>query len=256
MKPTTFIAFFLLLFSVTTYAQKIDVDRKSGLVTVDGDAYCYITPTTKSFVRQFLVQNLQHQDLIFVSENEARRYNRETQTFEGDDYRVVFLSTHNWCTAKSVGAGFNNYQKIARLLVKEHLLQDNAVLPESERLFIRANHGVFATRIEPATQPARSAPIAAAGDTSKGAYAYIDMLNGDKFLRNGKVVGSFSRSGSTPETLHFYGANDVKVATAVRSGDEWELTTLSDKQTVILRYNSTTPIDKLFGYLLEKASLK
>jgi hypothetical protein len=256
MKLTTLFAFFLLLFSITVCAQEIDVNRKTGLVTVNGKEYCYIQPASKGAVKQFNVQNLQHQDLIFISENEGRQYDRETQSFVGDDYRIVFLGTHNWCTAKSDGIGFNNFQKIARLLVKEQLLQDNAVLPESERLFIRKNHGIFATRIEPATRPVRPSSATTPKDTSNASFVYVDMLDGDKFLRNGKVVGTYSRAATTPETIHFYSADDVKVATAVRRDDEWELSTNTDGKKVTLRYYSTGTIDRLFGYLLQRGYLK
>jgi hypothetical protein len=256
MKLTTLSAFFLLLCSITVRAQDIDVNRKTGLVTVNGKEYCYIQPANKGAVKQFNVQNLLHQDLIFISENEGRQYDREAQSFVGDDYRIVFLGTHNWCTTKSGGIGFNNFQKIARLLVKEQLLQNNAVLPESERLFIRKNHGIFATRIEPGAQPVPAAPVTATKDSSNNTYTYVDMLDGDRYLRNGKVVGTFSRAGSAPETLYFYGADDVKVATAVRKGDEWEVSTNKDGKKVTLRYYNTGTIDRLFSYLLQKGYLK
>jgi hypothetical protein len=262
MKPTALLSALLLLLCHSAIAQRIDVDRKSGLVTIDGREYCYIVPASKGSVKQFNVQNLLHQDLIFVSENEAKQYNRESQTFEGDDYRLVFLGTHNWATANSGGFGYNNYQKIARMLFRERLLEGNAVVPESERLFIRARHGIFVTRIEPGTiaiQP-NTATVPVKSETRLdeiGAAESVPAhyLKDDKFYTGTRAIGSFTRSKTGPETVNIYSTDDTKVASAVHNGDEWTLST-SDGKRVTLRYYSNSTIERLFEYLISKGYLK
>jgi hypothetical protein len=256
MKYCTALLAILLMTAGTLCAQNINVDRNTGLVTVNGNEYCYIVPTSKGVVHQFNVQNLQHQDLIFVSENEGRQYNRETQTFEGDDYRVVFLGTHNWCTANSSGIGLSNYQKITRMLLQARILQNDSVVPESERLFIRNNRGIFVTKIEAGTVPKAGAPQADRGKAGKPAPVVADYLKEDRYYRNDKLVGSFTRSNGQTEVLQFFGSDDVKVATAVRNGDEWDITTTSDGRKVTLRYYSSNTVGRLFDYLLTKGYLK
>ncbi|RYZ20716.1 MAG: hypothetical protein EOO16_15720 [Chitinophagaceae bacterium] len=251
-----FLTVLALLSFALSYAQEVDVDRKSGLVTVNGREFCYIVPTGAGRVRQFNVQNLQRQDLILVTENEGKVFNSRSQAYEGDDYRMVFLGTHNWCTANSRGLTYNNYLRIARLLVDERLIQDNSVHPEAERLFVRKNQGIFNTRIEPGKQPAQteSTSTASGAISGKSPVAHapasrLEVLQGDKYLIDGVVVGTFTRKG---DAVQLYSANDVKVATAVRKGDEWELHTPSDEKRVSLRYYEDKSIERLFRYLQEK----
>ncbi|TCJ14484.1 hypothetical protein EPD60_10880 [Flaviaesturariibacter flavus] len=254
MKRTFFLSLLLLAANLLR-AQDIDVDRKTGLVTLNGREFCYIVPTSKGQVKQFNVQNLQHRDLIFVSENEGKRYNPQTQTYEGDDYRVVFLDTRNWCTTMGRGLGHNNYHKIARMLVAERLLQDGAVVPESERLFVRKNHGVFNTRIEPAES------VGKAGTGIEAPAAGQVRIAGDKAYLGDRVIGSFrgNRTESTGEEAYtIYGPDDVQVATILRADQkaDWRITIPAENKSYMLRYYPDRAVERLFQSLVEKGYLK
>jgi hypothetical protein len=251
--------FFCLILALTTLAgmaQKYDVSRKTGLMTLDERPYCYIIPANNGGTKQFIVRDLQQQDLILVSENEGRKWNRETQAFEGDEFRFVFLQSHGWCGANSGGLSYNNYMRIAKILVRENLIVGGVVAATSEQNFIRKNAGVAGTVSSP-SQPAAPTATPAAAPAATTTATTI-RIAADKIYTGNKLVGSFSRTAEEGESITVYNVDDVIVARAKRAitGGDWDIEIAREQKKLGLRYYADRSIERLLQFLYDKGHLK
>ncbi|GAA4337190.1 hypothetical protein [Flaviaesturariibacter amylovorans] len=246
---------FTLLFSLVTAAQKVDVDKKSGLVKVDGADAFYIVTIGSGPGKDFSVTNLQKKEIAFVTwEKVGEHYEPNARRYVPDnELRFTFPATGNSCLATTPIVSFNSYKIIATIVARARLLQNDQLTEEAERRFIAANNGTFRTKEQPVVVNV-SAPAATAPATASIA------LKNNRIYNNDEAIGSYrQREEGGVEIVDVYASNDQKVATATHvKGNpdaDWAIGFADGKKTSLL-YNSSTPLERLFRFFYEKGQLK
>jgi hypothetical protein len=267
IQPTTMKKIFpivlLLFFSAAgVVAQSVSVDKKTGLVKVEGkDAFYLIAVNQVLWDKDFRLENLEHKELAYLKSVQGRSVTNPAPGSEGY-YTVTFSATGNYCDISEF-SGLNIMKSLARDIASARLIENGAISAEAERKFIVMHHGVFLK--DPNARgvdvnvtvnnapPAGAAPAAAPADIS---------VKGDKIYNNGEMIGLFRKQDIDGKTMQVtvYGKDDNKVAEARHplndDNADWEVTLAADGKKVSLLYNVATPLEKLFKYLADKGYLK
>lgn len=243
MKQTLFF-FFACFLSVAAIAQDVDVDKTSGLVTVDGKQAFYLTPKNKSVMHSdFALENLQHEELAYL---------KYTSAGNSAFFQMVFTKTGNQCNLSNFSM-FSVMKPLAKQIAGANLVQNGVVSPTEERKFIILHNGNFLQ--DPAPQPERvvynEAPKAPAGPADIA-------LKENNIYNNSELVGVFRRTMDENKitTISVYNNTDALVCKASHPNDDnADWTILADGQTSSILYNPANPLEKLFKYLVEKGIL-
>ena len=129
---------FIVLASTAGYAQKIEVDKDSGLITVDGRSYAKLikenAPGQLGINKNFTIANLAGDELlyfVFTQEPERNRYGYETG-------KTLTYYTLNFINSGGIGKrnGTMRAKGAAKLVVKNKLIIDNQINPTAEKKFL------------------------------------------------------------------------------------------------------------------------
>ena len=129
---------FIVLASTAGYAQKIEVDKDSGLITVDGRYYDKLikqnAPGQLVINKNFTIANLAGDELlyfVFTQEPERNRYGYETG-------KTLTYYTLNFINSGGIGKrnGTMRAKGAAKLVVKNKLIIDNQINPAAEKKFL------------------------------------------------------------------------------------------------------------------------
>lgn len=229
-------------------AQDVDVDKSTGMVTVDGKETFYLTPKNKQLLESdYSLENLQHKELAYLK-----------RVKWGNDvaYNMVFTVSGNQCTITGFGT-FNTTKHLAKKIAGASLVQNNIVSEQEERKFILLYHGTFvrdpAVVQAPPAQRQADAPVAARN------IGPADIsVKDNKIYNNSELVGVFKRASENGFTvISVYNANDAMICKAThpdgKDDADWDLAL--DGKNVTLLYNAEKPLEKLFKYLAEKGYL-
>jgi hypothetical protein len=250
----------MLFTTANIFAQDIIVDKKTGLVKVDGKDAFYLVPTNKTFLSKDLrLENINHKELAYIrSENIQEGQTRQYMTF-------TFSATGNYCDASDY-ISFNTSKTLAKAIVAARLIVNDEISEDAERKFIVMHKGSF-LKDPNAPKPAEvnvtvNNNTAAAGSGTPAAPAQpADILiKENRIYNSSELVGSFKKSVSgTLDVISVYSKDDTKVADAKHVANDnnadWDIV-LADGKKVTVLYNATTPLEKLFKYLVEKNYLK
>lgn len=250
MKKILFIAGMLLSATLSMQAQDLDVDKKTGLVQVDGKDAFYLTPKNKQFLESdFSLENLQHKELAYL---------KYTKYGNNSSYYMVFTKSGNQCSLYGINP-LNSMKQIAKNVAGANLVQDNAVSEEEERKFIILHNGRFIKDPALSTPPPPTERVIAPVESKQVSTGPADIsIKENKIYNNSEMVGVFKRaSESGITTVSVYNSNDAMVckATHTDGNDNADWNLLLDGKTVTLLYNSGAPLEKLFKYLAEKGYL-
>ncbi len=250
------LAAFALLCAFPLFAQGVDVDKKTGLVSVNDKPAFYLEPKSLGVLQEsdYSLQNLEHKELAYLKHQNSVRYTGNGTT-NVTEYLMVFTKSGNQCVITGFSLLTGIIKPMARKIVAANLVQNDAVSLEEERKFIILNHGSFVTQPQGGNVVVNSAPVVAPPRT--GAPADISLKE-TNIYNNSELVGVFKRTedgGIT--TISVYNTSDALVCKASHPNDnadaDWMI--LSDGRTATILFNPAAPLEKLFKYLVEKGIL-
>jgi len=243
----------LVLFIQISYSQKIEVDKGSGLVKVDGAESFYLIKKKKGLGNFDLsLQNLAKEELAYLTQKFTGSLppNERPNSIDLPYYQFTFTETAN---TLNLFADAINQKHIAKVIVNAHLIKDNKVDPKAEKAFLASNHGTIfkdpnSDRVNIVVNTTTPNPIGNANISLKGSNIY----------NNSEFIGTFKKitdnSGIT--TLSLYKKDQSKVAIAKHNdkdaNDDWVVTTEPDNKTTQVLYNPSSPVEMLIKFLAEK----
>ncbi|RYY88573.1 MAG: hypothetical protein EOO15_08560 [Chitinophagaceae bacterium] len=247
----------VLMISTALHAQNVDVDKKTGIVKVDGKEAFIIETIGKGGAKGYSVQNLAKKEFVFVqNEVVGQSYNQSSRRMQDDvKMRFTFTATGNSCLVSSPILSFSYYKIIATVVARGRLLENESVSLESERRFVVSNGGQY----RPVEQPVVVQVSAPAPATA--AVAASIQVKGNRIYNHDEAIGSFKQSTDGGfEVIQVYSSSDQKVAVARHAqgkpDEDWSITLSADNRNVSVLYNTATPLERLFQYLTEKGILK
>ena len=133
----------MLAFMAGTSAQRVEMDKKSGLITVDDKPSFYLIGKNRSiFLADYSLENLQHQELAYLKVLQQRiftpGYGYGTETFY-----VANFPSGNFCELHGL-TGFSMFKALAKNIAAARLVQNDIIDPQAEQRFVRMNGGEFA----------------------------------------------------------------------------------------------------------------
>lgn len=254
MKKVFSILVVITLITSQIFAQKVSVDKKTGLVTVDGKESFYLTEKNKSFMQtDYALENLNHEELAYLKYEEvvwySHRGNKSTS-----DYLMVFTKSGNQCYITNFNILTGIIKPIAKDIAAANLVQNGAISEAEERKFIVLHDGEIIKDATP-IQPERT--IVVSNATQAPINAEISLKD-NKIYSNSELVGVFKRiTEDSISTISVYNGNDVLVCKASHEdGNEnadWNIQYDGKNSTIL--FNTAAPLEKLFKYLVEKGIL-
>ena len=252
----------LAFFGITfiTFSQDVEVNKTTGLVKVNGmDSFYAIKKNKELFNFDISIQNKNKEELAFL-----KYYDVNTLTWEergsrqGTYHRLTFAKSSN---TVNVFPGMSTLKYVAKLFVTNKLIVNEAIDPAAERIFVVSNKGNLYQ--DPTPTPINvviNNPAPATNAPTKAIVAADILVKGSNIYNGGELIGTFKRNISADSTLfiNVYKKDDNKVCTAthpLKNDDaDWEVRFTDDK-TITLLYNPSSPIEKLFKFLVEKGYL-
>jgi hypothetical protein len=252
----------MLAKSFSSFAEDIDVDKKTGLVKINGKETFFLTSKNSSMMgaSDYALENLDHKELAYLKKDEVRGWRNGRETSELI-YIMVFTKSGNQCTLSGFSILFGVMKPLAKQIAGANLVQNGEVSAEEERKFIVLHDGTFFNKPAPAPPIQQAAPttiIVTEKAAAKPIAPASIQLKEDKIYNNSEQVGVFKTTKDGDyDVIKIYSSSDALVCTARHqsnnNNDDWKLQ-LDDKATSIL-YDSTNPLEKLFKYLVEKGIL-
>jgi hypothetical protein len=230
----TIMIFFL---GFTAFCQDFEIDKKSGLVTVDGkDMFYMVSKKHDLFTKDFSLQDLKNNELVFftyTSVDKPRHYydqEKEKDVF----YRAVFTKSGSTCNIPFEGA-FGSMKSLVKKVVAANLVTKNGISQEEERKFVTMYGGYFRS----------SAPEYKAAAI---------VLDGTKIFNGKNLIGSFKKIEAGQQTvITVYSTSGLVVCNASYSktanGGDWLINVNGQEKSFL--YDSTAPFEKLFAYLAD-----
>jgi hypothetical protein len=251
MKKILWAAVLLCLTAFGAMAQDVDVDKKTGLVKVDGADAFYLTAKNKTILHNdYSLENLNHEELAYLKYEQDVRYTDRGEKSVGN-YRMVFTQTGNHCDLTEFSMITGIIKPIAKSIAAAQLVQNGAISLTEERKFIVLHNGAFAR------EPIQRKP--AAQKDQPVAHAPADIsLKGNNIYNESELVGMYKiTTDNGISTILVYNGNDVLVCKASHEdgNDNADWNIQSDGKNITILYNSMAPLEKLFKYLVEKNML-
>lgn len=248
----------LLLFSAfATAAQKVEVDKKSGLITVDGQAAFYLKPKKKVLWQSdYALENLDGKELAYLKAEEGQKWNNTTDKYETTTfYGITFSQSGNYCQIRNYNS-FSVVKSLAREIAAARLVQNGVISPEAEQKFVVMHNGSFLK--DPNAAPAVVVNVGSQPAAPAAAAPANISVSGEKIYNHDELIGNFRRKNEQGYTiLDIYSRDDYKVATARHkdnSDEDWEVQ-LDNGSKISLRYYEKDSEQRLVKFLAEKGYL-
>jgi hypothetical protein len=254
MKKLIVLALVLVTSISLVKAQDVEVDKKTGLVKVDGKEAFYLTPKNKTMMTSdFALENLDHKELAYLKYDEGVRYT-SNGTKSTTNYLMVFSASGNQCVLTDFNLITGIMKPIAKKIAAANLVQNGEMSQAEERKFIIINKGSFVKE----AAPAPSEKVIVVNDQQRSAGPADISLKENKIYNNSELVGLFKNATDGNKTvISVYNNMDALVCTASHENGndnaDWNIN--SDGKNMTILYNNATPLEKLFKYLVEKGML-
>lgn len=262
------ILFILLLASIQPlFGQKVSIDSKTELVSVDGQPAFYLMPTNKALgIADYTLTTLDKQDVAFFKRDAGEpTYNSMGTRIANIWFNVTFVKSGNTCVIDNFNA--MSFQKsIAKDIASVALMKDGKLNEEAERVFILAHNGTFFNE-----RNAEGTPMVNVNINTDGNKVSVDneeqkpiqpvtpsvSVKGDKAYNHDELVATFKTEQKESNTIvTIYNQMDEKVAVATKNlsapDEDWSVLLVADNKNANVRYNTEQPVEKLFEYLLKK----
>lgn len=137
------LAIALLLQLTPAIAQKIEVEKKTGLIIVDGTPSFYLTSRNRVlFSSDYALENLQHQELAYLKALQQPTYSPASGNSTETYYNMTFSQSGNSCELHGF-TSFSVIKSLGRSIAAARLIQNNQISREAERKFVMMYNGVF-----------------------------------------------------------------------------------------------------------------
>ncbi|MEJ7610167.1 MAG: hypothetical protein WKF88_03200 [Ferruginibacter sp.] len=239
-----------IFFVNSVNSQNIEIEKKSGLVKVDGKESFYLIKVNKSIVNFDLsLQNLEKKQLAFFATRSVDEipYNLRPPN-AGAYFLVTFSETGN--TANVFPESMGSVKDYARQIVQARLINESKIDMKAERAFVVSHNGNIFKESE-------SVNIIINNNSANNNYSSkSDILIKENNIYNSQqLIGSFKKSTNDAiTTANIYNKSGVKIAAASHTNknmdSDW--TVVVGSNTYQLLYNETTPIENLIKFLIEK----
>jgi hypothetical protein len=268
------LALALFLPLVPAIAQKIDVEKRTGLISVDGTPSFYLTSRNRAlFTTDYTLENLQHQELAYLKAQRLPAYTTggSTETF----YVMTFSRSGNTCELHGF-TSFSIIRSLAKSIAAARLVQNNEISREAERKFIMMYNGVFLqdpsegrrrdNGYDRNSADDRNAVLQSEntpdGNTATAPRAPLDInISNGKIYDGDELLGTYKTMGTVPageKAYTLYDTDGKKLASIRRTNgpdDDWQVTMAADNRKVRIRYRAESPLVKLFTAMAEKGYL-
>jgi hypothetical protein len=247
--------FFIFSFvSIVINAQNVDVDKKSGLVSIGDKETFYLTAKNTNIMgSDFSLENLQHQELAYLKKVEVAGYRNGHET-SNTNYLMVFTKSGNQCTLTGMSFLTGIIKPIAKKIAGANLVQNGEISFEEERKFLLLNNGTFINK------PTQNAPekvivINNGNENNKNNTPANIVIKDNKIYNNSELAGIYKfvqEEGN--DIIKVYNSSDAQVCSASHKSkndnDDWKIVT--DEKSINILYDAVSPLEKLFKYLVEK----
>ena len=263
MKPVC-LFLVLLITTLAGFAQKIAVNKETGLVKVNNVASFYLAPVTVGFMKKdYSLQNLQHNEIAYLKAIQVIDYSANDLNNQRESaFQFTFRNTGNFCNIS--GIGFSVMKFLAKKIIENKLIVNNQFNPGAEKQFIVSNGGTIVkenSRVE--FNETAFTPNENKETKQTENKPSVITIKENAVYNNNEPVGSFKKevvaanqNNSSTETIYIYAKDDTKVATAQHllndQNADWHIFILSTEKKVTILYNSINPLEKLFKYLVDK----
>lgn len=257
MKKLTTIIIAIFCFVSFAVGQNVDVDKKTGLVSVEGSAAFYLTPKNKSIMHSdFALENLNHEELAYLKYAEVTKYTRSGTTSGVTTFQMVFTKSGNQCTLEGFNLLGGIMKPIAKQIAGANLVKDGAISQAEERKFIVLNNGNFLINPYATTAPQERERFVNNEPQRSSGPADISLRE-TNIYNNSELVGVFKKmEEGNLTTISVYNSSDVMICKASHpNNDNADWSILVDGKTTTILYNPAAPLEKLFKYLVEKGYL-
>ena len=138
------LALLVLLTGISSsFAQRVDADKKTGLITVDGRPSFYLTGKNRAlFTADFSLENLQRQELAYLKALQRQVFNPSTGYTTQTYYSVTFSQSGNYCEIYDFSS-LSYFKSLAKTIAAAGLVQNNTISQPAEQKFIVMYNGVF-----------------------------------------------------------------------------------------------------------------
>jgi len=252
---------FLFLFvSLAATAQKVSVDKKTNIVTVEGEPSFVLKPKNKILWQSdYALENLDGQELAYFKAEKREKWNNTTHNYDNElFYGITFSQSGNYCELRNF-TSLSIVKALAKEIAAARLVQGNAISPEAEQKFVVMHNGVFLK--DPNKQ--QPAVVVNVGGSAAGAPAAASApasisISGEKIYNHDELTGTFRKSSENGyTTISIYNRDDNKVAIARhkdKSDEDWEIMPEGGSK-ISLRFYTDQSLERLFKYLAEKGYL-
>lgn len=133
------------LFSGSILAQDVQVDRKTGLVQVDGqDAFYLVAKETgkkysRFFEKDYSLQNLDHQELAYLTLVKTESNGGNGSVHSVPNFDIAFTKSGNRCMLNRLGMSI--VRQLAMIIAAANLVQNGQISDEAEQQFLAKYKG-------------------------------------------------------------------------------------------------------------------
>jgi hypothetical protein len=242
MKKILFLVVGFLVFTTRITAQDIDINKKTGLVKLNGEEAYYLKSTNKIlFVGDFSLQNINGVELAYLKTEQIENTNDNLENIIVGmylKYTITFTQSGNKCNFYNISA-FNTRKALVKLFNKTGLIKNGLIDAEAEEKFITDNGGVYNKNNS--------------SDLAKPKSGLISF-NAEKIYENEAVIGNYTTTKNNDTiTVTVYNTANELVCNAIhpfKDSVEWQITFYNNIIHKI-EYNTSSPLEKLVSYLIE-----
>ena len=250
MKKKFSVIILFLLFVKASLGQDVDLDKKTGLVKVDGKE-SFLLIAQSSFLggignTDYSLQNLQKEELAYLKYKTERSSNPNVQS--RSYYTITFLKSGDFCNIMNF-TSLSVMKSLAKAIAGAGLVVNNAIDPVAEWNYVVMNNGIV--------RDPNSKPVVVNVNVEQEQKP-VPVLNAaaeiaikeNKIYNHSEQIGVY-KSGTMGvfNTVQVYKSDGTKIAEAKRQpggDDDWTVTKPGSVQELNILYDNTSPLEKLF----------
>jgi hypothetical protein len=262
-----------MLISQCGFSQKMKVTYDDDTIKVDGVPYAIMTKKSAGvLIYDYSVRNMSGTELIFFKVLLRDTYGTRTYTAYGQG-QEIYYEINFIASGGKAEMDHKSGKGLAKMVVENNLIKNNAIDYEAERRFMQVYHGHYPSSEAPVSN--NSAPVVVNINNAPPQASTEQIapppappkskspvtINGNEIIRDNNVIGKF-REETTSSTysekqllITVYSEAGDKIAEAsapVASPKEWYIKTFSDGKNFSILYDSPGEREKLFRYLADK----
>lgn len=244
MLKTLWIGLFIVLINQSS-AQKITIIDSSDLVIIDGEEKFYLQKLKSDypFFSDFELQNLNKKTLARI-EYKRRPITLQSGEIQYENYYIIsFPETGDLCEDQFTGS-LNIQRTIAKLFIKNKLIENNTLNHGNVRTYVIKNHGYVS-------------PINPQATSSSTTDDHLSLVGTEVHNESGLLLITKKEELPDQEAYSLYDKFGEKIAFVTRkisTNEDWKISL--NENVITLLYNpSQEPLLYITRYLISKKYL-